>query len=137
MGKIDGTLSHGMQRISFSILGQARGPALLRQGADPCRVGYSRASRRTAMGSAWWTGLPWVWGRRFFIAVLAVAVPLLLLYWVWSIFPGTYHFFDIPLLPNLFLDVNANYRFNDWGSLSGSDLDTDTIRIGAALRFAL
>lgn len=37
-------------------------------------------------------------GRRFFAAVLALAVPLLLLYWVWSLFPGTYHFFDIPLL---------------------------------------
>lgn len=44
---------------------------------------------------------------------------------------------DIPVLPFLFLDINANYRFNDWGSLSGSDLDTDTIRLGAALRIAL
>jgi hypothetical protein len=44
---------------------------------------------------------------------------------------------DFPILPFLFLDINANYRFNDWGSLSGSDLDTDTIRLGAAVRFAL
>ena len=44
---------------------------------------------------------------------------------------------DFPILPFLFLDINANYRFNDWGSLSGSDLDTDTIRLGAVLRFAL
>jgi len=45
--------------------------------------------------------------------------------------------FDIPVLPFVSLDINANYRFNDWGSLKGSDLDTDTIRIGAAVRFAL
>jgi hypothetical protein len=45
--------------------------------------------------------------------------------------------FDFPILPSVFLDINANYRFNDWGSLSGSDLDTDTIRLGAAVRFAL
>jgi len=44
---------------------------------------------------------------------------------------------DFPVLPFLFLDINANYRFNDWGSLSGNDLDTDTIRLGAAVRFAL
>lgn len=45
--------------------------------------------------------------------------------------------FDFPVLPFLFLDINANYRFNDWGSLSGSDLDTDTIRLGAFVRLAL
>lgn len=44
---------------------------------------------------------------------------------------------DFPILPFLSLDISANYRFNDWGSLSGDDLDTDTIRLGAALRFAL
>lgn len=44
---------------------------------------------------------------------------------------------DFPVLPFLHLDVNANYRFNDWDTLSGSDLNTDTIRLGAALRFAL
>lgn len=55
-----------------------------------CWVGYSMVIHAWLMQG--WRG------RRFFIAVLAVAVPLLLLYWVWSIFPGTYHFFDIPLL---------------------------------------
>jgi hypothetical protein len=44
---------------------------------------------------------------------------------------------DFPILPFLFVDINANYRFNDWGSLSGSDLDTDTIRLGAFVRMAL
>ncbi len=44
---------------------------------------------------------------------------------------------DIPVLPRLFLDLNANYRFNDWNTLEWSDLDTDTIRLGAAIRFVL
>ncbi len=44
---------------------------------------------------------------------------------------------DISILPFLSLDINANYRFNDWGSLDSSDLDTDTIRLGAALRFSI
>ena len=42
---------------------------------------------------------------------------------------------DFAILPFLSLDINANYRFNDWGSLDTSDLDTDTIRLGAAIRF--
>ena len=45
--------------------------------------------------------------------------------------------FDFPIAPRLFLDINANYRFNDLGSLEWTDLDTDTIRLGAALRFTL
>jgi opacity protein-like surface antigen len=45
--------------------------------------------------------------------------------------------FDMPILPFLFLDVNANYRFNDWDTFSTHDLDTDTIRLGAAVRFAM
>jgi opacity protein-like surface antigen len=44
---------------------------------------------------------------------------------------------DISILPFLSLDINANYRFNDWDSLDTSDLDTDTIRLGAALRFSI
>lgn len=44
---------------------------------------------------------------------------------------------DFPIAPRLFLDVNVNYRFNDWGLLEWGDLDTDTIRVGAALRFTL
>jgi len=44
---------------------------------------------------------------------------------------------DFPIAPRLFLDINVNYRFNDWGPLEWSDLDTDTVRLGAALRFTL
>ena len=44
---------------------------------------------------------------------------------------------DFAILPFLSLDINANYRFNDWGSFDTSDLDTDTIRLGAAIRFSL
>jgi len=45
---------------------------------------------------------------------------------------------DFPILPRLFLDINVNYRFNDWNTLDlNEDLDTDTIRLGAAFRFVL
>lgn len=44
---------------------------------------------------------------------------------------------DFAILPFLFLDINANYRFNDWDTLDKSNIDTDTIRLGAALRFAM
>ena len=43
---------------------------------------------------------------------------------------------DIPLLPVLHLDVNANYRFEDWSKLNGSDVNSDTITLGAAARLA-
>ena len=45
--------------------------------------------------------------------------------------------FDFAILPFLFLDINANYRFNDWGTFTTHDLDTDTIRLGAAVRISL
>jgi hypothetical protein len=45
--------------------------------------------------------------------------------------------FEFAILPFLSLDINANYRFDDLSSFSTSDLDTDTIRLGAAVRFAL
>ena len=45
---------------------------------------------------------------------------------------------DFAILPFLSLDINANYRFNDWSTFSTtSDLDTDTIRLGAAIRFSM
>jgi hypothetical protein len=45
---------------------------------------------------------------------------------------------DIAILPFLSLDINANYRFNDWDTLDLSeDLGTDTIRLGAAVRFSM
>lgn len=37
-------------------------------------------------------------GRWYHAGVLGVLPVLLLAYWVWSVFPGTYHFFDIPLV---------------------------------------
>lgn len=43
---------------------------------------------------------------------------------------------DFTILPFLFLDVNANYRFNDWDDVA-DDVDTNTIRIGAAVRLAM
>lgn len=36
-------------------------------------------------------------GARLFAMLATLLVPLLFLYWVWSVFPGTYHYFDIPL----------------------------------------
>jgi hypothetical protein len=45
---------------------------------------------------------------------------------------------DLELLPSLYLDINANYRFNEWKNISelGHDIDSDTIILGAALRLA-
>lgn len=37
-------------------------------------------------------------GSRLFPLVAVMLVPLLVLFWIWSVFPGTYHFFDIPLM---------------------------------------
>lgn len=37
-------------------------------------------------------------GRGLAAAVLAVLPLLLLGFWIWSVFPGTYHYFDVPLL---------------------------------------
>ena len=45
--------------------------------------------------------------------------------------------FKVPLLDNaLVLDVNVNYRVEDWDGIkdAGDDVDTDTLMIGAALR---
>lgn len=44
---------------------------------------------------------------------------------------------DFAILPFLFLDINANYRFNDWNTLEKDDVDTNTIRLGAAVRLAM
>jgi hypothetical protein len=43
---------------------------------------------------------------------------------------------DIPLLPILRLDINANYRFENWDSLSDhtQDIDSNTLTLGAAVR---
>lgn len=37
-------------------------------------------------------------GRAFGAAVLAVLPALILTFWVWSLFPNTFHYFDIPLM---------------------------------------
>lgn len=37
-------------------------------------------------------------GRRLATAVVAILPLLLLAFWIWSVFPGTFHFFDIPLV---------------------------------------
>lgn len=46
---------------------------------------------------------------------------------------------NLELLPGSFLDVSANYRFNDSEGLENerTDIDADTVFLGAALRFAL
>lgn len=43
--------------------------------------------------------------------------------------------FDIAILPRLSLDINANYRFNDWGLVD--DVETDTVTLGALVRLRL
>lgn len=46
--------------------------------------------------------------------------------------------FDFQLLGNFYLDIAGNYRFNDTSDLKDSDtkVDTDTIFLGAAIRYA-
>ncbi len=41
--------------------------------------------------------------------------------------------FNLPLLPHLRLDMNANYRFDDWSELDQAS--SDTITLGANVRF--
>jgi hypothetical protein len=40
---------------------------------------------------------------------------------------------DLELLPNFHLDIHANYRFDAWRELE--EADTDTVFLGAAVRF--
>jgi hypothetical protein len=42
---------------------------------------------------------------------------------------------DFTLIPRLSVDVNANYRFNDWSLID--EVDTDTVTFGAVLRLRL
>ena len=46
---------------------------------------------------------------------------------------------ELELLPNVLLDVNANYRFTEWDDIKTveEDVDTDTITLGAAVRLEL
>ncbi|HMP90546.1 MAG TPA: hypothetical protein PJ991_10105 [Kiritimatiellia bacterium] len=43
---------------------------------------------------------------------------------------------NFEILPSLFLDINANYRFESWDDLSdeGKNIDSDTVTLGAAVR---
>ena len=43
--------------------------------------------------------------------------------------------FDITIIPRLSLDVNANYRFDDWDLIE--EVDTDTVTLGALIRLRL
>ena len=43
---------------------------------------------------------------------------------------------NFEVLPRLYLDINADYRFEDWSGLKASDINSDTITVGAAARFA-
>ncbi len=45
---------------------------------------------------------------------------------------------DLPILPSLRLDVNANYHFSEWKGINeiADDIESDTITLGAALRLA-
>jgi hypothetical protein len=46
---------------------------------------------------------------------------------------------NLEVLPSLYLDISANYRFNDKADLEDDDrkIDADTVFLGAAVRFAL
>lgn len=46
---------------------------------------------------------------------------------------------DLALFPALHLDINANYEFSEWDGINELDdeVDTDTVTLGAALRFLL
>ncbi len=43
---------------------------------------------------------------------------------------------DLPILPRLRLDINANYHFSEWKGINeiADDIESDTITFGAALR---
>ena len=43
---------------------------------------------------------------------------------------------DFEILPSIFLDINANYRFEKWDfDQIREDIDTDTVTLGAVIRF--
>jgi hypothetical protein len=47
---------------------------------------------------------------------------------------------EAKVLPSLYLDINANYRINEWESSFSDltdDIDEDTVTLGAALRLEL
>jgi len=42
--------------------------------------------------------------------------------------------FDMELLPGIYLDINANYRFEDWNQVNEDDISENTVTLGAAVR---
>jgi hypothetical protein len=44
---------------------------------------------------------------------------------------------DLELLPSVHLDINANYRFENWDQVNDEDIDEDTITLGAAIRLEI
>ena len=44
---------------------------------------------------------------------------------------------NVELLPGINVDINANYRFEDWDEFDTGNIDTDTILAGAYVRIAL
>lgn len=45
---------------------------------------------------------------------------------------------NLELLPSTYVDISANYRFNDEAEFDkGKNIDTDTVFLGAAFRFSL
>jgi len=43
---------------------------------------------------------------------------------------------NLELIPSLYADINANYCFQDWSELNSSDINSDTITLGAVVRLA-
>jgi len=45
---------------------------------------------------------------------------------------------ELQLIPHIFMDISANYRFDEWKYITelAKDIKTDTITLGAALRLA-
>jgi len=43
---------------------------------------------------------------------------------------------NLELLPRLYLDINGNYRFEEWSEFETADITTDTVTLGAAARLA-
>ena len=41
---------------------------------------------------------------------------------------------DFALIPKIYLDINALYRFESWDTFDGHDIDKDTLELGAAVR---
>ncbi|MDP6491588.1 MAG: hypothetical protein QGH42_04045 [Kiritimatiellia bacterium] len=46
---------------------------------------------------------------------------------------------DVPVLPHIHVDINANYRFMDWDNINNLDqhVSVDTITVGAAVRIQI